>query len=114
MLTRRALLSRLAAVGAALSGARIRLPLLQPPSGAARLARPTPAQAAWQDLELGMFVHFAPNTWQEKEYDDLSLAPAVVMPQVDTEQWAATAESLGARYVVLVAKHAGGFCRWQS
>ncbi len=112
MLTRRALLSRMAAVGAALSG--IRFPSLALPSASARPARPTAAQRAWQDLELGMFVHFAPNTWQEKEYDDLSLAPSAVMQNVDTEQWVDTALALGARYIVLVAKHAGGFCLWQT
>jgi len=112
MLTRRALLSRMAGVGAALS--RLRLPSLRLEPAAARLARPTPAQQLWQDLELGMFVHFAPNTWQEKEYDDLSLAPGAVMQSVDTEQWVDTALALGARYIVLVAKHAGGFCLWQT
>ena len=35
-------------------------------------AKPTPQQAAWQDMEVGMFIHFAPNTWQDKEGDDLS------------------------------------------
>ena len=115
MLTRRAMLSRMAGVGAALS--RVRVPALTLDSDAARLARlarPSAAQQAWQDLELGMFVHFAPNTWQEKEYDDLSLAPAAVMQNVDTEQWVDTALALGARYIVLVAKHAGGFCLWQT
>jgi len=112
VLTRRALLSRMAGVGAALSGIRIPSPVLH--SALARPGRPTAAQRAWQDLELGMFVHFAPNTWQEKEYDDLSLAPSAVMQKVDTEQWVDTAEALGARYIVLVAKHAGGFCLWQT
>ena len=112
MLTRRALLSRMAGVGAALSG--IRIPSLALHSASARPAHPTAAQRAWQDLELGMFVHFAPNTWQEKEYDDLSLAPSAVMQNVDTEQWVDTALALGARYIVLVAKHAGGFCLWQT
>lgn len=32
-------------------------------SGDLARARPTPQQRAWQDLEFGMFVHFAPNTW---------------------------------------------------
>lgn len=111
-LSRRALLSRLAGFGAVLSG--IRVPLPSPRSSAPRLVRPTAAQRAWQDLVLGMFVHFAPNTWQDKEYDDLSLTPAAVMPSVDTEQWVDTALALGARYIVLVAKHAGGFCLWRT
>ncbi len=112
MLSRRALLTRIAGAGAALSG--LRLPSVSLASLAPRLARPTAAQRAWQDLELGMFVHFAPNTWQEKEYDDLSLAPGAIMQDVDTEQWVDTALALGARYIVLVAKHAGGFCLWQT
>lgn len=77
-------------------------------------AVPTPAQAAWQDLEIGMFVHLAPNTWTDKEYDDLSLSPEDVVTDIDAEQWADVAVSLGARYVVLVAKHAGGYCLWQT
>ena len=42
------------------------------PAAGPRLALPTPQQAAWQDDEVGMFIHFAPNTWQDQEYDDLS------------------------------------------
>ena len=115
MMTRRAMLSRMAGVGAACSGlGALRLPALTLASLAPRLARPSAGQRAWQDLELGMFVHFAPNTWQEKEYDDLSLAPPAIMQNVETEQWVDTALALGARYIVLVAKHAGGFCLWQT
>lgn len=112
MLTRRELLSRMAGVGALLP--HLRLPSWPLGAAAARPARPTAAQVTWQGLELGMFVHFAPNTWQEKEYDDLSLAPSAIMPAVDTEQWVDTALGLGARYIVLVAKHVGGFCLWQT
>lgn len=112
MPTRREAISQLLAAGLSVPALRI-LPGLHRTWGP-HLALPTPAQAAWQDLELGMFVHFAPNTWQDKEYDDLSSAPADIMPEVDTAQWAETAVALGARYIVLVAKHAGGFCLWQT
>ncbi len=79
------------------------------------LARPTPEQAAWQDLEVGMFIHFAPNTWQNQEYDDLSTPLGQINPEkLDTDQWVAVARSMGARYIVFVAKHAGGFCTWQT
>ncbi len=78
-------------------------------------ARPTPAQAAWHDCEVGMFIHFAPNTWTDREYDDLSLPLTRFDPQqLDTGQWVAAAEALGAAYIVFVAKHAGGFCLWQT
>jgi alpha-L-fucosidase len=79
------------------------------------LAQPTPQQRAWQDLEMGMFVHFAPNTWQDLESDDLSTPLSKINPaKLDTDQWVATAQAAGARYVVFVAKHQGGFCMWQT
>jgi len=80
-----------------------------------RPAKPTPEQAAWQDLEMGMFIHFAPNTWQDKEGDDLSTPLARINPaKLDTDQWVRVAESMGAKYIILVTKHAGGFCLWQT
>ena len=112
MPTRREALSQLLAAGLSLPAVRA-WPGLRA-VGAPRPALPTQAQLDWQDLELGMFVHFAPNTWQDKEYDDLSSAPADIIPALDTAQWAETALALGARYIVLVAKHTGGFCLWQT
>ncbi len=78
-------------------------------------ALPSADQVAWQDLEVGMFVHFAPNTYQNLESDDLSTPLSQIDPkQLDTDQWAQTAVALGARYLVFVAKHQGGFCMWQT
>lgn len=86
---------------------------LGPRAGA--LAHPSPQQEAWQDLEVGMFVHFAPNTWQNVESDNLSTPLAEINPvKLNTDQWAETAVALGARYIVFVAKHQGGFCMWQT
>jgi alpha-L-fucosidase len=80
-----------------------------------KLAVPTREQTAWQDLEIGMFVHFAPNTWQDREYDDLSTPLSAINPaQLDTDEWADCAVGLGAKYIVFVAKHVGGFCMWQT
>lgn len=77
------------------------------------LARPTPEQAAWQDLEVGMFIHLAPQTWQDRESDDLSTPLSAINPaQLDTDQWVRVADSMGARYIIFVAKHEGGFCWW--
>jgi alpha-L-fucosidase len=78
------------------------------------LALPTADQVRWADLEVGMFVHFAPNTWQDREYDDHSTPLSAINPDIDTDQWVSVAEDLGARYVVFVAKHQGGFCMWQT
>lgn len=83
--------------------------------GARNLARPTADQTAWQDLEIGMFVHFAPNTWQNSEYDNLSTPLAEINPRdLNTDQWAECAVNLGAKYILFVAKHVGGFCLWQT
>ena len=79
------------------------------------LPKPTPSQLAWQDVEIGMFLHFAPNTWQDREGDDLSTPMSAINPtKLDTDQWAKTAKSMGAKYLVFVAKHVGGFCWWQT
>jgi alpha-L-fucosidase len=81
----------------------------------AKLALPSPQQVEWQDYEVGMFVHFAPNTWLDQEYDDLSKPLKDINPaQLDTDQWVKVAESMGAKEVVFVAKHVGGFCWWQT
>lgn len=77
-------------------------------------ALPSADQLAWQDLEVGMFVHFAPNTWQDEEYDHLTTPLSEINPDIDTDNWAQCAVNLGARYIVFVAKHAGGFCMWQT
>ena len=82
---------------------------------ATKLATPTPQQVAWHDFEIGVFIHFAPNTWLNKEYDDLSLPlEKMDLSKLDTDQWAAAAEAMGAKYLVFVAKHVGGFCMWQT
>ncbi|HPG69271.1 MAG TPA: alpha-L-fucosidase [Candidatus Hydrogenedentes bacterium] len=78
-------------------------------------ALPTPEQAAWHDMELGAFIHFAPNTWQDQEGDDRSTPLDQINPdQLDTDQWVRVAESMGAKYVVFTAKHIGGFCMWRT
>ena len=90
-------------------------PALQDESLPPPRAFPTPDQVAWQDLEIGMFVHFAPNTWQDVESDNLSTPLSEINPKdLDTDQWARTALALGAKYIVFVAKHQGGFCMWQT
>lgn len=77
------------------------------------IARPSDAQFAWQRLELGMFVHLGPQTWQGTQVDNGTTPAAAIDPKyLNTDQWARVAVSLGARYIVFVAKHEGGFCMW--
>ena len=80
-----------------------------------KLTVPAPQQAVWQDFEIGMFIHFAPNTWQDQEYDDLSTPLDKINPnKLDTDQWVRAAELMGAKYIIFVAKHVGGFCMWHT
>jgi alpha-L-fucosidase len=60
-----------------------------------------------------MFLHFAPQTWRDSEFDDGTFPAGKIDPTaLDCEQWADVAVASGAKYVVFVAKHEGGFCWW--
>jgi alpha-L-fucosidase len=111
MVDRRGFVSSL--VGA---GALARVPSLRGLRwGAARsagLPLPTPDQVRWADLGVGMFVHFGPATWQDWSHPDRPTPPSSLHLDIDTDEWVRVARDLGARYVVLVAKHQEGFCLW--
>ncbi len=80
-----------------------------------RPALPTPQQVQWHQMERSMFVHFAPNTWQGTELDNRSTPLQRINPsRLDVNQWIDAAESFGARMIIFVAKHGGGFCMWQT
>ena len=67
-----------------------------------QLPKPSPVQLAWHDMELTMFIHFGPATWQDQEYDDLSTPLSQINPtQLNTDQWADVAVSYGAKMHIL-------------
>jgi len=77
------------------------------------LARPTRRQIEFMDLELGMFIHFGLNTFTGQQHGDGKEPPSRFEPaNLDCDQWARVAKSMGARYVVFTARHEGGFCLW--
>ena len=77
------------------------------------LAKPSPQQLAWQELELGMFCHFGINTFCDQEWGEGTDSPELFNPtQFDARQWARTAKRAGFKYLVLTAKHHDGFCLW--
>lgn len=80
---------------------------------AAELAHPSPAQYAWHEQERIQFVCLDPCTWQEREYDNHSTNLAdMTLPRLDVDQWCEAAGLWGAREMLLVCKHTGGFCWW--
>jgi alpha-L-fucosidase len=81
---------------------------------AAKLARPSANQFAWHEQERTFFVCIGVATWEGTEYDadgktDLSkLNP----DKFDADQLCVAAQSWGAKQILLVCKHVGGFCLW--
>lgn len=87
-----------------------------------QIPKPTPEQAAWQDLEVGMFIHYDIPVFTDGGRGNGAnwkscghLDPNIFNPsKLDTDQWLDAAKALGAKYTVLVAKHCSGFMLWQS
>ncbi|HEX9691455.1 MAG TPA: alpha-L-fucosidase [Gemmatimonadales bacterium] len=74
---------------------------------------PSPAQLAWQQDELALFLHFGVNTFTDREWGDGTENPSVFAPEaLDARQWARAARAAGFRAMILTAKHHDGFCLW--
>ena len=89
-----------------------------PPAWADKqLATPSPQQAAWQDMEIGAMICIGIETWLDVDTDhgaEIEQTKLFNPTQLNTDQWVRAVESFGAKYIVLVAKHHGGFCLWQT
>ena len=81
------------------------------------LPKPTPAQVAWQDFEVGLIIcldlpTFLPGGWKETRD---TLDPNLYQPRrLDTDQWMEAAKAMGCRYAIFTATHFNGFLQWQS
>ncbi len=81
-----------------------------------QLPVPTPVQIEWHERELGMFIHWTLDTFLQAGETDPHKVPLSRIDPVDfnADQWVDVAVSMGAKYIVFVAKHATGFCLWNS
>lgn len=77
-------------------------------------ASPT-ARQEYIDRQLGMFIHFGLETFNDVEYTNGQEPVNDFNPSaLDIDQWVDAAEALDAGYAVLTAKHHSGFCLWPS
>lgn len=77
---------------------------------------PSEKQVEWADCEIGVLIHFDMPVF-EPEYNWRKFGshpdPSTFNPtELNTDQWLETAQKLGAKYAVLVAKHCSGFSLW--
>ncbi len=84
-------------------------------------AKPTSEQLIWQELELGVLIHYVMEIYDptltaaELKSDKVreALHPSKINPSnLDPEQWVRSAWEMGAKYAVLVTNHCTGFSLW--
>ena len=80
-----------------------------------KIPTPIQPQLRWQQYEQTMFICLDPCTWQGREYDNHTTPLNRINPvALKTDQWCEVAKSWGAKLILFVAKHTGGFCWWQT
>lgn len=82
---------------------------------AAGLARPSMVQYDWQEQERAMFIQLDPATIQQGEYDNGSTPlKEIRFEKLDVNEWCVAAKAWGAKEIVFMLAHSGGFCMWPS
>ncbi|MBR4204600.1 MAG: alpha-L-fucosidase [Clostridia bacterium] len=87
------------------------------------VAKPTAEQLVWQDMELGVLIHYCleiyrpelTGTWYKTKRVREEIPPQSIHPKkLEPAQWVRSAAQLGAKYAVLVANHCTGFSLWNT
>ena len=85
-------------------------------SSASRSSVPCPnaQQLAFQEMGVGLFIHFGMNTFTgEGTGGKGAHPPSTFNPSaLNCDDWVATAKDMGAEYAVLTVRHEEGFCLW--
>lgn len=84
------------------------------------LPTPTPEQLAWSENEIMALVHFNMATFFQngdpgcdaQNWHESSKPSSFAPTHLDTDNWAASMQALGAKEAVLTAKHGCGFAIW--
>jgi len=72
-------------------------------------------QQEFINLRFGMYIHIGIGTFLDEDWADPSASPELFNPvKLDCNQWAAAARSAGMQFGFLTAKHASGFCIWDT
>ncbi len=74
--------------------------------------KPDPQQLAFQERQLGAFIHFGPASYIQSDMLSVPAADIFNPSKLDAEQWVKAARSFGAKHIVFTAKHHNGFCLW--
>ena len=86
-------------------------------------AKPTKEQLVWQDMELGVLIHYCleiyrpelKGDWYKTERVREAVPPESLDPKkLEPSQWVRSAAELGAKDAVLVANHCTGFSLWDT
>ena len=76
---------------------------------------PTENQKRIEKMEFYLFMHFGINTFLGKEWSNGKADPKKFNPtNLNTDDWCEVAKNIGAKGIILTAKHHDGFCLWQT
>ena len=82
-----------------------------------RTNTPTAKQLEFLSWEFGVFFHFGIRSFYpgHEDWDGKPMPPeGYNPPDIDCDQWCATAARAGARYAIITCKHHDGFANWPS
>lgn len=87
------------------------------------VTKPTKEQLVWQDMEIGVLIHYCmeiyrpelEGNWFKTKAVRKEIEPATINPpKLEPEQWVRSAVAAGAKYAILVANHGTGFSLWNT